>query len=112
MRIISQGGMVSFPFDDCSVSVCGGIIIVEWNDRKPTQIAEYPTHEMAMKAFEKMHRAYENSLFAVFRFPTEEEMNKPQNNMEWNDFDMPWQTVKGDDEMRSGSELLDGDDEE
>lgn len=112
MRIISQGGMLSYPFEDCSVSVCGGIIIVEWNDRKATQIAEYPTHEMAMKAFEKMHRAYGNSLFAVFRFPTEEEMEKPQNSMRWDDFDMTWQTVKGDDKMRSGLELLGGDDEE
>ena len=97
MRIVSRGGMLSYPFEDCSVVVCDGIIIVELNNRPATRFAEYPTHEMAMKAFKKMHRAYENSLFAVFQFPPEEEMNKPQNSMEWNDFDMPWQTVKGDD---------------
>ena len=98
MRIISQSGLLDVAYETLTVIVSDGSIYARTDiSTRGCLMAEYSSQEIALRAMAKMHHAYESTLFAVFRFPSEEEMQEPQNRMEWKDFDLARQVIEGDD---------------
>lgn len=97
MRLISQDGDLDMPYENIILTRNGGVIYAHMDaNSRGNLMAEYSSEELAIRAMKKVHNAYGNGLFAVFRFPSEEEMNKPQNSMSW--ADLPWNAVGGKDE--------------
>lgn len=60
MRIISQNGLISVPFDMTAIRVTGTFIRMNMvgDTGKGTVIAEYRTPEKAEKAMQLLHKAY------------------------------------------------------
>lgn len=60
MRIISQNGLISVPFDMTAIRVTGTFIRMNMvgDTGKETVIAEYSTPEKAEKAMQLLHKAY------------------------------------------------------
>lgn len=60
MRIISQNGLISVPFDTTAIRVTGTFIRMNMvgDTGKGTVIAEYSAPEKAEKAMQLLHKAY------------------------------------------------------
>lgn len=58
MRIVSQNGKFSIPFEHCIVTCDSSIIYCAVMNGKQFMVGEYSTAEKAQKAMVMMHKAY------------------------------------------------------
>lgn len=70
MRIISEIGKFDVPYEH-AVVFCEGTMIYVGLEKRQWMFAQYSDREMAQKAMDMLHDAYEGK-YSSFRFPSEE----------------------------------------
>lgn len=58
MRIVSQNGKISIPFEHCIVTCESNLILCVAMNSNPVIVGEYSTVEKAQKAMGMMHKTY------------------------------------------------------
>lgn len=76
MRVISQNGMIDVPYEMTAFHTAGGTIRMNMvgDTGKGTIIAQYSTHEKALKSLEQMRDVLYHTPERVFCFSQDDEL--------------------------------------